>query len=87
MEVRGGGGHRADTEQADHSALWKLELEACAGAEGARRGREGNVVPALIRPNGWWKVARSTAAPRKRAQGDATPLAWTERMEARRERR
>lgn len=29
---------------------------------GARRGREGNRVRTLIRPNGWRKVARSSAA-------------------------
>lgn len=34
-------------------------MEACAGAVGARRGREGNLVRTLIRPNGWCKVARS----------------------------
>ncbi|KAK2851392.1 hypothetical protein Q5P01_007668 [Channa striata] len=35
------------------------ELEACAVAVGARRGREGNLVRTLIRSNGWCKVARS----------------------------
>lgn len=29
---------------------------------GTRRGREGNLVRTLIRPNGWRKVARSSAA-------------------------
>lgn len=39
--------------------LCKVEPEACAVAVGARRGREGNLVRTLIRPNGWCKVARS----------------------------
>lgn len=30
-------------------------------AVGARKGREGNLVRTLIRPNGWCKVARSAA--------------------------
>lgn len=34
-------------------------MEACAVAMGAHRGREGNLVRTLIRPNGWCKVARS----------------------------
>lgn len=41
------------------------ELEACAVAVGARRGREGNLVRTLIRPNGWRKVARSAETRQK----------------------
>lgn len=40
-------------------------MEACAVAVGARRGREGNLVRTLIRPNGWCKVARSSAPRQK----------------------
>lgn len=42
-----------------------LGLEACAVAVGARRGREGNLVRTLIRPNGWRKVARSAETRQK----------------------
>lgn len=55
-----GGGHHVDIKEANHMFL--VELEACAVAVGARRGREGNFVLTLIRPNGWCKVARSSAA-------------------------
>lgn len=40
-------------------------MEACAVAVGARRGREGNLVRTLIRPNGWCKVARSAETRQK----------------------
>lgn len=45
----------------------QVELEACAIAvwERAHRGREGNPVSTLIRPNGWCKVAKG-CAPRHR---------------------
>lgn len=45
--------------------LPKVELEACAVAGGARRGREGNLLRTLIRPNGWCKVARSAETRQK----------------------
>ena len=40
-------------------------MEACAVAVGARKGREGNLVRTLIRPNGWCKVARSAETRQK----------------------
>ena len=47
--------------------LCMAELEACAVEVGARRGREGNLVRTLIRPNGWRKVARSAETRQKAA--------------------
>lgn len=46
----------------------------------AHRGREGNLVPTLIRPNGWRKVAKG-CAPRHRTVDQATKKKEEEKEE------
>lgn len=61
--------------------LCTVELEACAVAVGAHRGREGNLVRTLIRPNGRCKVARSAgtrqeAKTEEKIRGAVSMSAW-----------
>lgn len=46
----------------------------------AHRGREGNLVPTLIRPNGWRKVAKG-CAPRHRTVDQAAKKKEEEKEE------